>query len=66
MLAALDVARAVAEDALSEADLVDQERARRGEAPKRRATTELLHSVRELAWAIRLRAGVQEQAHPST
>ncbi len=50
---------------MREADLIGQERARGGQPPKRRPTTELLHSVREVAWAIRLRAGAQEQAHTS-
>lgn len=49
----LDVLLLIGEDDLEEADAVDAERARHGEAPKRRATAARVEKVREFATAVK-------------
>jgi hypothetical protein len=49
LIEALEVMLRVGEDDLEEADLVDTERAQRGETPKRNATAKRVRTLREFA-----------------
>lgn len=63
MIEALHVRLLVAEDDLKEADVVDVERAERGEPPKRRQTAERVEAVRDFAAAVKDLARHGQRGH---